>query len=189
MLIAAVAVPLAAVILWQHATLSPWAEQPVFAVVYAAMAAVLARLVYQARGGRNRRLVRAAVLATAAFMVLSCTGVATNIKIRRSEDQATAVARLKVQLPPDHRLVSLGHIDALFAYYYADPIEATPWAVTVDSVPDDDHVYFCFDTFTGYRPDLPFEWEEVAALPMDRYKWPPSQREVVVGKRLKTPRQ
>jgi hypothetical protein len=185
MLIAAVAVPIGAALLKDHEKYAPWAEQPVFAILFAVTAIILGRLTLTAYRAGDRNRVRLSVLAIAAFMVLTCTGIATNIRIRRSEDQATPIAQLKEMLPADHRLVSLGHIDALFAYYYARPIEPTPWAVTSDSVPAGDEVYFCFDTFIGYRPTLPFEWEELAAIPMDRYKYPPGKREVVIGKRHK----
>lgn len=183
MLVGAVAVPLGAAVLEGHEKYWPWAEQPVFAILFAVAAIILARLTVIAYRAGDSNSVRLATIAVAAFMVLACTGIATNIRIRRSEDQATPMAQLKEKLPADHRLVSLGHIDALFAYYYARPIEPTPWAVTADSVPVGDDVYFCFDTMIGYRPNLPFEWVEVAAIPMDRYKYPPGQREVVVGKR------
>jgi hypothetical protein len=185
MLIAAAAVPIGALVLREHPQYAPWGEHPVFAILYAATAIVLGKLTLNAYRAGDRSRVRLAVLAVAAFMVLTVTGIATNIRIRRSEDQATPIAHLKERLPKDCRLVSLGHIDALFAYYYAEPIEPTPWAVSADSVPAADDVYFCFDTFIGYRPTLPFEWEEVAAIPMDRYKYPPGKREVVIGKRHK----
>jgi hypothetical protein len=185
MLIAAAAVPIGAAVLRNHEQYSPWAEHPVVAILFSVTAIVLGKLTLNAHRAGDRNRVRLAVLAVAAFMILTVTGVATNIRIRRSEDQATPIAQLKEKLPANHRLVSLGHVDALFAYYYAEPIEPTPWAVTGDSVPTDDNVYFCFDTFIGFRPSLPFEWDEVAAIPMDRYKYPPGKREVVVGKRHK----
>jgi hypothetical protein len=185
MLIAAAAVPIGSAVLKDHPQYAPWAEHSLFAILFSVTAIVLGRLAFNAHRVGDRSRVRLAVLAVAAFMVLTVTGVATNIRIRRSEDQATPIAQLKERLPAEHRLVSLGHIDALFAYYYAKPIEPTPWAVTANSVPTDENVYFCFDTFIGYRPSLPFEWDEVAAIPMDRYKYPPGKREVVVGKRHK----
>jgi hypothetical protein len=186
MLLAAAAVPIGSAVLTDQPQYAPWAEHPVFAILFSVTAIVLGRLTLNAHRAGDRNRVRLAVLAVAGFMVLTVTGIATNIRIRRSEDQATPIAQLKGKLPVDHRLISLGHIDALFAYYYAEPIDPSPWAVTADTVPTGDNVYFCFDTFIGYRPNLPFEWEEVAAIPMDRYKYPPGKREVVVGKRHKS---
>jgi 4-amino-4-deoxy-L-arabinose transferase-like glycosyltransferase len=185
MLIAAAAVTIGSAMLKNHAQYAPWAEHPVFAILFAVTAIVLGRLTLNAHRAGDRNRVRLAVLAVAAFMVLMVAGIATNIRIRRSEDQAPPIAQLKEKLPSNHRMVSLGHIDALFAYYYAGPIEPTPWAVTAETVPSDDNVYFCFDTFIGYRPSLPFAWDEVTAIPMDRYKYPPGKREVVIGKRHK----
>ena len=169
--------------------LGPWAESPLIAAIYAVAAVALARLVYVRRRAGTPGEVRTATLATVAFMVLTCTGIVTNERDRRSLDQQTPILQLKQQLPPGRRLVSLGHIDALFAYYYAEPIEAIgvfPLNVSASDVPDDDNVYFAFDTYVGFRPNLPFTWTEVDAIPMDRYKWPPPEREVVIGHRLKT---
>ena len=44
--------------------------------------------------------------------------------------------------------------------------------------------YFCFDCPGAVRPLLPFAWEEIAAVPMDRVRMDPPERVVVVGRRV-----
>ena len=74
----------------------------------------LAVLTLQAREGGRTSHVRTAVLAVACFMVLTFTGILTDVRIRRGGNPAAAVERLKGQLPPGQRLISFGHVDALF---------------------------------------------------------------------------
>lgn len=185
MAIAGVAVLVGSIALKDHPKYGPWAEPTLFAAAFTAMAIVLAWLVFRRRNAQTPTQVRVAALSVAAFMILICTGLATNIRIRRSIDQESAVAKLKQELPRGHRMVSFGHIDALFAYYYAEAIEPLPWIVTSNDVPTDENVYFCFDAYVGYHPTLPFEWDLIATIPMDRFKWPPPDppREVVIGRR------
>jgi 4-amino-4-deoxy-L-arabinose transferase-like glycosyltransferase len=183
MVLAGLAVPVGSVVLANRENLSAWSEVPIVSIGYTAAAFALAWFTYNSRDAGDSWRTRTAVLAVACFMVLTCTGIVTNIRIRRSEDHGIAVAQLKQQLPAETHLVSFGHIDALFAYYYARPIESRPFPDRAEDVPDNLD-YFCFDTFVGYRPQLPFAWEEIVAIPMDRYKWPPPTRVVVVGRRL-----
>jgi hypothetical protein len=116
-------------------------------------------------------------------MGVAFTGVLTDCRLRRREDTAAAMARLKERLPPGQRLVSLGHVDALFRYHYGMPIIPQPWPET-GSDPAGDWTYFCFDWSGDKRPVLPFAWEEVAAVPMDRNRHGTPERVVVTGRRL-----
>jgi hypothetical protein len=72
-------------------------------------------------------------------------------------------------------------VDALFAYYYEVPIRALAVPPTADKLPSHEELYFCFDSYAGRRPLLPFAWEEVAEIPMDRNRRQPPERAVVVG--------
>jgi hypothetical protein len=44
--------------------------------------------------------------------------------------------------------------------------------------------YFCFDSFRGAHPPLPFAWEEVARLSMDRTHRSIADNVVIVGRRV-----
>jgi 4-amino-4-deoxy-L-arabinose transferase-like glycosyltransferase len=182
MLAAGTAVSLAPFVLASSPRYQPWLEQPLIALGYGAAMVILAVLCFRARQAGSTTRVRTIVLAGACFMVLTLAGIVTNIRVRRSEDQANAVARLKRLLPAGQRLVSLGHVDALFAYYYRLPIEA------VSRQPADlagrGLVYFCLDRYGTGRPALPFAWEEIAVISMERHHCACPLRAVVIGRCL-----
>jgi 4-amino-4-deoxy-L-arabinose transferase-like glycosyltransferase len=181
LMVGAAAVVLAASGLARHPHVTPWAEPLPVALAYAVAAVVLAALTLRARGGATPSRVRTAVLALACFMVLTFAGVLTDVRIRRGGNPAAAVERLREQLPEGQRLVSFGHIDALFAYHYGRPIEPRPWPEDASDLPAGGG-YFCFDWEGPERPELPFAWEEVAAIPMDRNRHDPPERVVVIGR-------
>jgi len=184
MVAAALAVLVAALFWASHPILQPWAEQPVVALIYALVSVALALLVIRVRNGGPSQ-VRVSVLAVACFMAMTFSGVVTDIRLRRSEYISDAVQRLKETLPPGQQLVSLGgHVDSLFAYYYGVPfIAPQPWPTPEQAA---DLTYFCF-TFPGdERPELPFAWEEIGAISVDRNHHALPQRVVVVGRRVLT---
>jgi 4-amino-4-deoxy-L-arabinose transferase-like glycosyltransferase len=166
-------------------TLVPWAEPPVRAAAYAAAAALLAWVTLRARPGGGPVRLRAGVLALAAFLTITFTGVVTDVRVRRSEDAAAAMVRLKGRLPPDQPLVSLGgHTDSLFAYLYGNPLIAPrPWPRAPGQL-GPDATYFSFVREGAEPPLLPFPWEEVGVVPLDRNHHEPPERVVVVGRRL-----
>jgi hypothetical protein len=126
--------------------------------------------------------VRTAVICLAGFMIIFSMGFLTDLRIRRTADTADGMVRLKQELPPAQRLASLGHVDALFAYYYGQFIEPLPWPTTEDDLPAG--AYFCFDSPGSDRPRLPFAWREIGAISMDRNIGFPPERVVVVGYRV-----
>jgi 4-amino-4-deoxy-L-arabinose transferase-like glycosyltransferase len=183
MLLAAVAVLVATLCWARHPVLSPWAEPPLVALTYALVAVALAILVLRARNGGPSQA-PLPVLALACFMAMTFSGVVSDIRLRRSEQVADAVRQLKETLPPGQPLVSLGgHIHSLFAYHYGLPfIASRPWPTSDDQVAD--LAYFCFAATGESRPQLPFAWEEVGAISVDRNHHPVPQRVTVVGRRL-----
>ena len=183
MFVAGAAVLFASVILANHPRYNFWAERWPLALAYALAVVALAVLTLRARQGGDASRIRTVVLAAACFMVLTFTGIVTDVRIRRSEDQALAVAHLKQQLPRGQRLVSLGHIDALFAYHYGLRIDTLSSDHGADLLSREDF-YFCFDSDGGSRPLLPFAWREVAAISMDRNRHACPERVVVVGRRV-----
>jgi 4-amino-4-deoxy-L-arabinose transferase-like glycosyltransferase len=177
MLAAGVVVSGAALVLPSAPKYQPWVEPPLVALGYGTAMLILAALCWWARRAGNATRVRTVVLTVTCFMVLTLTGIVTDIRVRRSADQAGAVALLKQRLPSRQRLVSLGHVDDLFAYYYELPIAIVPPAdLTVQA-----DAYFCIDSYCGARPPLPFAWEEIAIIPMDRNRRDQPERAVVVG--------
>jgi 4-amino-4-deoxy-L-arabinose transferase-like glycosyltransferase len=186
MLMAAAAVVLAAFLLRNNPRYGEWAEPRSLALAYAAAVASLALLAIRGRRAGDSARVQLAVMAVAVYMVLTFTGVVTDARVRRSEDQASAVAHLKEQLPPGQRLVSLGHIDALFAYYFAEPIDPFPSSrAEAEKLLAGEDFYFCFDAEGDRRPPLPFAWQELAVISMDRNRHPTPMRAVVVGRRFR----
>jgi 4-amino-4-deoxy-L-arabinose transferase-like glycosyltransferase len=161
----------------------PWAERPLVGFAYGVAAVVLAIQTLRGRRGRDAVRVRTAVLAVAVFMVFSFAGIATNVKVRRSEDQAGAIARLKEKLPPGQRLVSFGHVDLLFVFYYGQPVEMVPVPKKAGDPGTEESLCFCFDSYNGVRPALPFAWDELAVISMVRNRTPNPDRMVVVGRR------
>ena len=169
---------------------SPFSQSIGFASVYAALASIAAWAIGRARGGDNPRRASLALLALAAFMGLSFTGLMTNSLIRRTEDVAGRVAELKRRLPPGARLVSFGRAHHAFVYHYGETIPWLDLPAKQDATPAEAAAawdYFCFHSIRGRRKPLPFEWEEVATISCDRYRREQPVDAMVVGRRLKQP--
>ena len=183
MIAAAVGVVVVAAGSMFNASLKPFAEPPIFALAYAAASIGLAVLIWRVREGGTSSRIRTAVLAVAGFLAITFTGVVTDVRLKRSENPAEAMTRLKEHLPPGQPLVSLGgHLDCLFAYYYGLPfISPRPWPTPGS---DPDLTYFCFQCPGDSRPQLPFAWKEIGVLSLDRNHHAIPERVVVVGQRL-----
>jgi 4-amino-4-deoxy-L-arabinose transferase-like glycosyltransferase len=154
------------------------------------------------RTGRpNTRLF--AVAAIALFAGIAQGGVMMNSHIARWNDPSAAVARVKELVGSATPLVSLTAIDHRFAYLYRDPIAELDWPREVGDLPSGVE-YFCFmrnpgDTasrreagrgrdWTETPGTLPFAWEEVATLCVERRLRNRPQMIVVLG-RVVEPRQ
>lgn len=154
-------------------------------------------ILFWARKDASLRAAQIATVTIAAFLGLSYTGAVLNGQIRTSNDMTESVAELKAGLPAPASLVSFGPIEHRFAYYYENFIEELPWPRDMREIPAGVE-YFCFDRYMWDTPqakyvgrgmywetlpnELPFEWEEVAALPADRNKRDPTEITVVIGK-------
>jgi hypothetical protein len=187
MVLAAAAVPALSAFGSRQRLLAPLAELPLPAAAYALASVGLAVLVLGARRREGNAAAATAVLALSAFLVLTLAGVVLDVRIRRSEDAAAAVRELKTNLPAGQPLVSLGgHTDSLFAYYYGQPIIAPrPWPVSNRT--DADLTYFCFAWYGDPNvppPQLPFAWEKIGAVSLDRNHHPIPERVLIVGRRL-----
>jgi 4-amino-4-deoxy-L-arabinose transferase-like glycosyltransferase len=175
-------VVLSAIFLGGHAKYGPWAEPLPIALGYALATVVLVILIYRSRQAGDAKKIRVAVLALACFMVLTSTGIMMNVRVRRAEDQAGPVARLVARLPAGHRLYSFGQVDSGFAFYYRQPITPLPLPPAAEDLPLGEDVCFCICANGGHRPELPFPWEELAVIPMDRNHHATPEETVIVGR-------
>jgi hypothetical protein len=162
------------------AVAQPWAQSLSVCLLFVAAAFVAAHFARQAPMAYDRRQVRTGTIVLAGFMAATYAGIIVNVLIRRSFDASVAVAQLKERLPANTRLVSLNGVHHLFAYLYAQPIDLHCWPID-----DDDNLeWFCFSSVGEYRAPLPFAWEEVAVIPVDRNYHAKPENVVVVGRRL-----
>lgn len=170
-----------------------WTESPLgqslsFAAVYGALAAWASVVAWKARGSAESWRAGAAVMAVAAFLGLTFTGLLMNNLIRRSEDVAGRVADLKRRLPPDARLVSFGRAHHPFVYHYGQTIPWLDWPRQADDrSATAEFDYFCFHSVRGRRKPLPFEWEEVGVISCDRYRREHPVDAMVIGRRKIVP--
>ena len=137
-----------------------------------------------------------AVATVAVFTGIVQVGVLMNVSVARWSDPSPAVAAIR-EMVGAGKLVSLTPIDHRFAYLYRQPIAELDWPEKVDDLsPNVD--YFCFmrapdDTalereagrgrsWTTTPGMLPFAWQEVATLCVERRIRDYPQRTVVLGR-------
>lgn len=159
-------------------------------------AATVATLVYCYR--KNTQLSRnIAITAIAFFTGVAQAGVLMNVNIGRWNNPAADIAELRALLPPGAQLASLTAIDHRFAYLFHEPITELAWPLEIDDLPQDVE-YFCFmrdsrDTaasrfagrgrsWTTTPGTLPFAWEEIATLSVERRLRKGPQTTVVLGR-------
>ncbi len=173
-----------------HPVLQPLTEPLLVALAYAGLTVGLAVLLLRARAAATpaqaQRQVQLSVIAMVMFLVLTFTGLVTNVRVRRRVDAAAAVQALKQKLPPGQELVSLdGPVDSLFNYLYRVPIVHPRHCVPFGKESADDVGYFCFTSAGDSRPKLPFAWEEIGVVNLDRNLQPVPERVIVVGRRVR----
>lgn len=172
-----------ACVLANQPRLAAWSHRPIVAGLYATSALGLAAFVLRARRRGETRL-RWGVLAIAGFMGVIVGNLLIDLQIRINPDTETAIARVRQILPQDQQLVSLRPVHHRFAYFYGKPILPLPFPSSAQDVPDDIQ-YFCFDAAKPEdRAAVPFAWEEVAVISMERRQRPNPQEVVVIGRRL-----
>lgn len=189
------------VLAWMPAPWSLAAYQPHwFAVTLVTAAIVAAWLLWQCYRYESKSLRLLAVGAIACFAGLIHLGALMNVNIGRWSDPALAVAEMRDIVGHSQPLVSLTPIDHRFAYYYERPIAELKWPEYVDDLPAGVD-YFCFmrhpiDTAESREAGrgrtwgrtsgvLPFAWEEVATLCVERRIRDYPQRMLVLGRVVK----
>jgi 4-amino-4-deoxy-L-arabinose transferase-like glycosyltransferase len=83
------------------------------------------------------------------------------------------------------RLMSIGMAHHRLLYYYPEPIPLVPRPSSAEDVPEDLE-YFVIDAQRGTPIILPFEWEEIGRLNMDRNRRDDPRDFVIIGRRLRT---
>jgi 4-amino-4-deoxy-L-arabinose transferase-like glycosyltransferase len=160
-----------------------WAEPPLAATAFVAATLVLACLALWARRTSSPWRTGLGAISMAGFMVALFNGPVLDARIRRGVDMGPPLRALKEKLPADAMVVSLGHVDSDFAFYCGKIPRPLPWpSPTPPNVPD--RAYFCFIAIGKDRPVLPFRWEEVTVVSMDRNWHPEPERALVVARRL-----
>jgi hypothetical protein len=122
------------------------------------------------------------VTALAGIVAIAYAGIIVNALVYRSANAPAAITALKNKLPAGTQLASLNGVHHLFAYLYGDPIDMHPWPTQDDPSID----WFCFSALGDCRGPLPFRWQEVAVISMDRNQHDRPENVVVVGRRLNT---
>jgi len=154
-----------------------------FCLVLAAMAATVVVVLWKSYRAPHQFVPMVAVLAVATFVGVAYTSAIINVNAARWNDPTRVVADLKEHLPHDTALVSLTPIEHRFAYYYREPIAELAWPNEPRDLPADVE-YFCFmrnpgdtaesrtagrgRTWTTTPGLLPFAWEEVATISVER---------------------
>lgn len=162
----------------------PWAERPWLPALYGAAALILALLCFHSRLAIGANQVRLAVSATACFMALIVSNVVTDYHVRVSPDTAVDVAEVRELLPRGAALVSLDPIHHRFAYHFGKPIGHTAWPKSESALPRDVD-FFCFDAPPAVRQAVPFPWEQIAVVSMDRKRRSDPKEFVVIGRPLR----
>jgi 4-amino-4-deoxy-L-arabinose transferase-like glycosyltransferase len=138
-----------------------------------------------------------AVTTIGAFVGFAYVAIMINVNAARWNDPTTSVAHFKAQLPPNAALVSFTPIEHRFAYYYAEPIAEIDWPVVPTDLPPSVD-YFCFmrypgdtaqrraagrgRTWTTTPGTLPFAWQEITSICVERRIRQEGQPIVVLGR-------
>lgn len=125
-------------------------------------------------------------LTVAAFLGFCYIGPVITSQQQRTGDLPETTAALRDQLPADAHLQSFGHIHHVFLYYFGRPVELQPVPEHETDVAADVD-YFLINGEGWELPELPFAWEQVAIVSIDRNKRPVPKETVVVGRRIRNP--
>jgi hypothetical protein len=134
---------------------------------------------------RMRRVTTSGGIVTSATAValavaILITGALTDSRAAYTNDIAVAVAPVSARMPVDATVVGLGEVSAAVRYHlHREVPRPLPWEKP--QVPPG--AYFCFNMYNGTRPVLPFEWEEVGVVSVDRFRDRKPECEVLVGRR------
>lgn len=187
MVIAGIAVIVASLV--PQLSRTPLAQPLGFALVYATGCGLLAGVLWRSwirlpiAADPPLWQCRAGILAIAAFLGLTLSGLSINTHMRTSVDVDSAVSEVKHQLPADVHLVSFERTHHRFAWHYGDFIPAFHWPYDESGVPEGME-YFCVERSQLLEHDLPFDWQEVACINCERNHRGGAENLVIIGRRL-----
>jgi len=167
---------------WVQTLAQPWWQIIVLIILAVAAVIILARLASSNRPN-DALLVN---FTMAAMMAIVFNGPVINATVAHATNIGPDVAALRQRLPDDVRLVSLGRIHHKFHYWYQEPIPILPRPRSAADVPDDLE-YFAINVYRGQTLKLPFEWEHILTLNMDRTIHDHPEFRVIVGRRIRPP--
>jgi hypothetical protein len=138
-----------------------------------------------------------AISAVAVVATVSVGGAVVNVNVARWNNPIDEAAEARQIIPRGAKFVSLSPMEHRFLYYYGQNIAELPWPRNIGELPADVD-YFCFmrtpkDTAAarmsgrGRTPywtpgTLPFAWQELTAICIDRQVNTPTARQVVIGR-------
>ena len=159
----------------------PWWLLAAMAVLAAAAVPVALRL------ARSDRLANAGKAGAVVALMFAAVfgGPVENARAYGTVRVADEVAGLRPLLPADVRLYSFGRAHTRLVYAYGQPIESLPMPATADELPADLEYFVLTYWFGDEAYELPFEWEQVATLNMDRRRRGEPKSRVVVGRRVR----
>jgi 4-amino-4-deoxy-L-arabinose transferase-like glycosyltransferase len=168
-----------------------------FSIAFALLAAGAVWALWRANKDAGRLTALSAVVTIATIVAIGYVGIIININVARWWDPTETVAQLRRFVPAEETLVSFTPIDHRFAYFYQAPIEQLDWPTRLSDLPPDVD-YFCFmrhpgDTaqhrkagrgrsWTTTPGTLPFAWEEVTTICVERRLRDADQPMVVLGR-------
>jgi 4-amino-4-deoxy-L-arabinose transferase-like glycosyltransferase len=161
-------------------SLAPWAQPGGFAIGYAIAVLVAGMLLWRLRAVAGRAAGHFVVLALTCFLGLTYSAVVVNALRNRSIVVGPEVAQVQSLIPPGQRLVSLDPVHHLFAFYYPELIPLHPLPCRADQCKD--FSYFCLHIDKGHVPALPFEWEQLALVPMERNRQQQPEQMELIGR-------
>ena len=150
------------------------------AVIYALLLLGFALLVAQLRRVTTPGGIVAGAVAVATAVAVLITGALTDSRVAYTNDIAVAVAPVRAQIPAEATVVGLGEVHAAVRYHLHREVKRPlPWELPV--VPPG--AFFCFNMYRGERPALPFAWDEIGVVSVDRFRDRTPECEVLVGRR------
>lgn len=136
-------------------------------LIYAALVLPLGYVMWIQGVAPSWHTVQRGAVLMAAFLGMSYVGPVINDQYARSEHLPEAIAELQEQLPAGERLVSFDHVHHVFLHYFDETVQLLDPPEDLNDVPADIN-YFCVHVVGSEQPQLPFDWEPVAQLSVDR---------------------
>ncbi len=157
------------------------------AVLFGWIAGLAAVLLWSWNDALTETLVRRVSLTIAVVLGAAYLGPVITSQQQRSGDLPMTAAALQKQLPDDAPLHSFGPLHHVFLYHFDRTVTQHPQPKSPQDVPDAVD-YFLINGEGWERPELPFAWDEVAIVSIDRTHRAIPKETVVVGRRVRNPR-